>query len=460
MQSDTQKGALRWKGVSAAFLGGQAISTLGSGLVQFAIIWFVALSANSGTSMMIITLASFIPQLVVAPFAGVWADRYDRRWIIIIADSAIALVTLALMIFYVFGYDIVWMIYVTAAVRSLGGGIQSPANKALIPQITPKKDLVRINGIYSTIENVILLLSPILGGALLTLFPLWIVFLVDVVTAAIAVAIMIALPIPHQRTGKVVTALGIEPKLKHGSAWGFPSLEDAQIASQVMDDDAAEGLLADHVPDIASAPPESVMTQFRMGFLYVKKNHIIRNLMIIYALFMILISPVATLMPLYIRRHFGTQAWQISATQTAIFTGMAIGGLIVSLKGRFKSHLKTIRWAGLLVSIGTLGLALVGLMETPKFAFFVVLAFSLGMVVPFYTTAVTTFFQERVDRSYHGRVFALLYMIGSAAIPLGAIVFGPLADVFPIAWLLVFTSIAQLIILLASVKAIPKDFIE
>mgnify|MGYP000854843736 CR=1 FL=1 len=140
MRGDHKKQNERWKGIGAAFLSGQAVSILGSGLVQFAIIWFVTLRANSGTSMMIITLASFIPQLVVAPFAGVWADRHDRRWLIIMADSTIALVTLALAVFFFLGYDHIWMIYIAAAVRSLGGGIQSPAIKALIPQITPKKN--------------------------------------------------------------------------------------------------------------------------------------------------------------------------------------------------------------------------------------------------------------------------------------------------------------------------------
>jgi DHA3 family macrolide efflux protein-like MFS transporter len=81
----------------------------------------------------------------------------------------------------------------------------------------------------------------------------------------------------------------------------------------------------------------------------------------------------------------------------------------------------------------------------------------LGIVVPFYTTAVTTFFQEEVEKAYHGRVFSLLYMIGSAAIPLGAIIFGPLADLFPITSLLFFTSAAQILILLVSWKTIPRE---
>ncbi|MFY9395521.1 MAG: MFS transporter, partial [Saccharofermentanales bacterium] len=172
----------RWQRVSVAFLGGQAISLVGSGLVQFAIIWYVTLRANSGTSMMIITLASFIPQLLIAPFSGVWADRYDRRWLVILSDGGIALATLALAILFLLGYDHVWFIYVAAIIRSLGGGIQGPATNALIPQITPRKDLLRVNGVNSTINNVSSLLSPILGGALLSLFPLWVVFMIDVVT--------------------------------------------------------------------------------------------------------------------------------------------------------------------------------------------------------------------------------------------------------------------------------------
>ncbi len=444
MRRDVKQHQERWRGISAAFLSGQAVSILGSGLVQFAIIWFVTLRANSGTSMMIITLASFIPQLVVAPFAGVWADRHDRRWLIILADSTIALVTLALAVFFFFGYDHIWMIYIAAAVRSLGGGIQSPAIKALIPQMTPKKELVRINGIYSTIENVILLLSPVLGGALITLFPIWIVFMVDVVTAAIAVTIIIFMPIPDQKTGKVKTALGAEPTLPEHTVWGFPTLEGGAVAVEVTED--------------SELPHEPVSRQFRMGFRYVRQNIVIRNLMLIYAFFMVLLAPIATLLPLYIRRHFGAEAWRISVTQTAIFAGMAVGGLIVSLKGSFKSHLSTIRMSGFIVAAGTFGLALLGLLQSPLFAFFVLLAFALGIIVPFYTTAVTTLFQEQVERAFHGRVFSLLYMIGSAAIPLGTTLFGPLADLFPIAYILMFTSAIQIVILLGSWRAIPKEF--
>ncbi len=446
---------------------------------------------------MIITLASFIPQLLVAPFSGVWADRYERRWLIVLADGGIALVTLALAILFLLGYNHVWFIYIAAIIRSFGGGVQGPAINALIPQITPKKELVRVNGIYSTINNVLLLLSPVLGGALLTLFPLWVVFMVDVGTAAIAILIMFFLPIPNQKTGKVVTALGTEPKLRPGDTWGFPEfagesvlatepavaaigdLESAAVASVYAGDDlasasAASTRVGEDVETATAAStyegtettlssqevdePESGIKQFRKGFAYVKKHRAIRNLMMTYAFFMVLLAPVAILTPLFIRRNFGDEPWRIAATQTALFAGMAIGGLIVSIRGRFRSHLRVVRGSGFLVAAFTLALAILGMTSSPLFAFFVVLAFLLGVIVPFYTTAVTTLFQQNVEREYHGRVFALLYMIGSAAIPLGTILFGPMADLFNIAHVLLATSVAQLLLLLTTFKTVPISF--
>lgn len=443
MWNELTKGGPRRHRVGAAFLGGQAVSLLGSGLVQFAIIWYVTMRANSGTSMMIITLASFLPQLVVAPFAGVWADRYDRRWLTILSDGSIALVTLALMIAFIAGYESIWMIYVVAAIRSFGGGIQSPAISALIPQITPKSDLVRVNGVYNTINNVLLLLSPMLGGAMLTLFPMWTVFLVDVVTAAVAIVILMFLPIPDFNTGVVRNGFGREKTLKPGQVWGFPTKEEYEAA------EAEKGL---------DESTETGGRQFKKGLVYVRGNRLVRNLMATYAVFMMLLAPVAILTPLYIRRHFGIEPWRITATQTALFAGMAVGGVFVSIKGRFKSHLTTIRTSGFIVAGLTMGLAFLGIFESSTFTLFAFLAFCLGTVVPFYTTAVTTLFQEKVEAQYHGRVFAILFMIGSAAIPLGTVIFGPLADIFPIENLLAVTSGLQLLLLAFSWKTLPRRY--
>lgn len=451
-----------WQYVLAAFYSGQAASILGTGLVQFALIWYVTFRTNSGLALTIMTIASFLPQLLIALVSGVWADRYDRRWLIILADGGIALASLIVAILFIYGYEHIWLIFLVSAIRSLGGGIQGPAITALIPQIVPKKSLIRSNGIYNTIGNITHLLSPILGAAMIVILPIWAIFLIDVVTAIIAIAIMLVLPIPQQRTGKVANAFGVNKK-PGDFAWGFPSgaVETATIDDNtlLMEDLATEYVNSEDecISQALEVDDSGRIGEFKAGLRYISCKPFIKKLMTIYAMFMILLAPIATLLPLFIRRHFGLEVWYVTAAQTSLFAGMALGGVLVAAKGEFKSRMRTIRGVGIILAILTLTLATLGITKVDIFVFFAMVLFLSGVAIPFYTTTVTVLLQENVDKSFHGRVFAVLYMIGSAAIPLGTVIFAPLADVIQIEFVLFITGSLQFLILLWSWKKIPLD---
>ena len=83
---------------AALFLASQAVTLLGSSIVQFAIIWYVTLETSSGGWVALLSAAAYIPQFLISFFAGVWADRYPRKRLIIAADGAIAIATLALVL--------------------------------------------------------------------------------------------------------------------------------------------------------------------------------------------------------------------------------------------------------------------------------------------------------------------------------------------------------------------------
>ena len=85
-----------WKKKTAIFLSSQSLSLFGSMLVQYAIIWHITLTTHSGAILTIATLAGFLPQIVISLFAGVWADRYPRKFLIIAADLLTAASTLVL----------------------------------------------------------------------------------------------------------------------------------------------------------------------------------------------------------------------------------------------------------------------------------------------------------------------------------------------------------------------------
>src|SRR5690606_7192087 len=129
-------------------------------LVQYAIMWHLTLETKSGLVMGLAAVFGFVPQAIISIFGGVWADRMNRKALIIAADATIALSTLALAILMMSGYQDLWLIYATLAIRSAGAGVQMPAVAAIIPQIVPTSQLMRINGINGSIQSAMALLAP------------------------------------------------------------------------------------------------------------------------------------------------------------------------------------------------------------------------------------------------------------------------------------------------------------
>ena len=109
-----------------------------------------------------------------------------------------------------------WLIFLVSAIRSVGGGIQAPAVGALLPQIVPTDKLVKVNGINGTIQPFIMIAAPVASGALLSISRLEAIFFIDVVTAAIAVSLLLLLKVKaHQKAG-AVQATGYLDDLKAG----------------------------------------------------------------------------------------------------------------------------------------------------------------------------------------------------------------------------------------------------
>ena len=161
----------------------------GTSLVQYAIMWHITLKTQSGFMMTISIICGFLPMFLLSPFGGVWADRYNRKTLIVIADSFIALATFVLAMLFYSGYDFIWLLFVASAVRALGSGVQSPAINAFIPQMVPEEKLTKVNATNGSIQSMVTLLSPMVSGALLSVTSLEVIFFIDVITAAIAVTI-------------------------------------------------------------------------------------------------------------------------------------------------------------------------------------------------------------------------------------------------------------------------------
>ena len=128
----------------------------GSSIVQMAIVWYVTMQTSSGIWLTILTLSSFLPQMIISPFAGVWADRYNKKKIIILADVLIAISTLILAIFLQLNNLVdtsLIAIVIVSIIRSIGTGIQTPTVNSMIPLLVPEDKLMKFNGINSIFFN-------------------------------------------------------------------------------------------------------------------------------------------------------------------------------------------------------------------------------------------------------------------------------------------------------------------
>ena len=160
-------------------------------LVQYAVMWHLTLETKSGGVMALYAVFGFLPQAVISVFGGVWADRLNRKKLIIAADGTIALVTLALALIMSAGASDLLFIFVAIAIRSAGAGIQMPAVAALIPQIVPADKLMRVNGINGTIQSAMMLVAPAAAAAVYASMSIVAVFYIDVVTAILGIGLLL-----------------------------------------------------------------------------------------------------------------------------------------------------------------------------------------------------------------------------------------------------------------------------
>lgn len=181
-----------WKRNVYIFIGSQALSSTGSSIVLYSLMLYITLETTSGVMLTLYFLVGLLPTLLVAPFAGVWADRFNRKWMIILADGLTAFVTLLLATYYFLGYESLWPLFIISTIRAIDMGIQEPAVASIIPQLVPEKQLIKISGIRATISSMISFIAPIIGMLLLTFMSLKLIFLVDVMTTIAAIIILMA----------------------------------------------------------------------------------------------------------------------------------------------------------------------------------------------------------------------------------------------------------------------------
>ena len=382
-----------WKRKTLLFLASQCITLFGSMIVQMSIIWYVTLKTSSGGWVAAFTICSYLPQFLISFFAGVWADRYNRKKLIVLADGVITIATLIMfLVMPMISSDFVLLsaLLVISIVRSIGASVQTPAVNAVIPHLVPAEYLMKYNGINATIQSIVQFIAPAVAGTVLSIGTFRSTLFIDILTALIGIGLLSCVLLPKQ-----------------------------EVSNENI----------------------SVFSEIKAGIHYSFSDKMIGKILIVYGLFILLSVPAGFMSALLVSRVYGDVYWYLTAVELVGFAGMALGGVLMGMWGGFKSRVKTFAFGLLILSIMTIGMGV-----SPYFILYLVMMFVYSIALTIIQTATTTIIQEKAEGSMLGRVFGLMGAMYSGFLPVGMAIFGPLADILPLQWIMVGSGIALVLV--------------
>jgi DHA3 family macrolide efflux protein-like MFS transporter len=322
-----------------------------------------------------------LPRIFLGPFAGPLIDRHNRRRIMILADSGIAVSTMLLALLFAFGFAQVWHIYTLMFLRSLGQAFHGPAFAASTSLMVPKEHLARIQGLNQFFNGGLTVIAAPLGAFLLELMPMQAVLSIDVATALIAIGAVLPVSIPQP----------------------------------VRERNGADG------------NPISFWEDFREGYQYVLSWRGMLVIAVMAVLINFLLTPAGSLTPLLITKHFGKGVLEYGWFEGTSGLAVILGSLLLTAWGGTRKKIIT-TFAGLIL----MGLAFgaIGFLPSNGFTISLGLIFIAAFMVPLVNGTLGAVMQATVDPARQGRVFTLTGSVSSAMTPLGLLIAGPISDAF------------------------------
>ena len=161
---------------------GEFISAVGSGLTSFGLGVYVFEQTGQASAMALVTLLAFLPGLLLSVPAGVLADRYDRRLLMLLGDGLSAVGLIFILICVLRGGAQVWQICVGVTISSLFSALMDPAYKATVTDLLTPEQYTKASGLIGITGSAKYLVSPILAGFLLTLSDISLLLVIDICT--------------------------------------------------------------------------------------------------------------------------------------------------------------------------------------------------------------------------------------------------------------------------------------
>ncbi|WOO36020.1 MFS transporter [Anaerocolumna sp. AGMB13020] len=376
----------------ALLMGGQYISSIGSGMQSFALSLYVLSITGSGGKFASVLAVSVIPKLILGPVSGVFIDRINRKKIIVCLDILSGIVSALFYILSITSGIKLLYIYIGVIILSIISSIYSPAINSVFPSIMKKDELVDANALSSVIMSTASIISPMLAGALYGLLGLPIILLLNAVSFFCVSFMELFVKVPQVMR------------------------ENIKFTFALFKKDFAEGVK------------------------FIVNHKLLRKMLICAFIINFTLNPMMSIGFVYLAKMvLKVSDVQLGMQQTVFVAGSLVGPFIAS-KLLKKLELSKIFYMGLFV-LG--GLITFIAFNTSKFIMdlftgttvpFILLVFIGALVVAIIgiiNISLTTIKQRETPMELYGRVNSVQTMAAMSAVPLGQILFGSLLDHMP-----------------------------
>jgi len=355
----------------AIWLGG-TVSSLGSSLAGFVMALWAFDHSGSATPFVLIAVCGMVPGLLVSPFAGALADRWDRRHTLIGTTLVVVAINAVVLALLVTERLELWHLYVTGAIASVVSSIARPAHMAAVMSLIPKRHFTRANGMMQFGGAAVRIVGPALAAALLVYLAEPTILLLDLISFGVVVVVLLAVTIPQ--------------------------------------------------PAGARRQPTPIWRDAGTGWKYLRERPGIFGLLVYFAVIgiappicMVLITPLV--------RSFSSDERTLAFVLSATGLGALAGSLLISITGGPKRRFTGIIAAGFILGVSAF---VAGLAPNP--VLIAIGSFGIAFGGPVMTTCFNSIWQSKTPLELHGRVFATITFMAECSGPIALLGAGPLAD--------------------------------
>lgn len=361
---------LRNRAFRDLFLG-QAISQLGDAFYYVAFMFMVKKVTHSDTMVGAVGALETVPFLVFGPYAGVLADRIDRKRIMMVSDLVCGF---ALLLFgvgiYLNGTPMVWMLLAAPFLLSSARVFFMPTKSASIPNIVPAGALMTANSLSMTVQNIMPMLSLSLSAAVLSVLYVLspVIFYVSIVSINSVSFLLSAFFISRL------------PKL---------------------------------IPERENVHDVHVLTDLRDGFRYLRTRHDMIVLTVLLAVFRLFIAPFFVVYLAANDKWFGGKPETVMWFECSFFVGMVVSSaLLANLRPKHPA-----KW--FCAGLALVGVTVGAMAFSPHFWLFILWNVLAGLAIPLADIPILAYIQTTVPDEFRGRVNAAREMVATGVMPIG-----------------------------------------